>query len=160
MAGSERGGFLWWQWLLCGFGAGQLPVAPGTWGAALALGLAALVAWLQPIFFQPVLALGIALGFVAGVGLVPRAEALWGSRDPSPVVLDEMVGMWVALWATPVEWEAWLAVFFLFRVFDVSKPLGIRRLECLPGGWGVMLDDVLAGVYAWLSWQVFWWIWS
>ncbi len=76
------------------------------------------------------------------------------------MVLDEMVGMWVALWATPVEWETWLAIFFLFRVFDVFKPLGIRWLERLPGGWGVMLDDVLAGVYAWLSWQVFWWIWS
>lgn len=94
-----------------------------------------------------------------GVGIlgVPRAEALWG-KDPSPVVLDEMVGMWFALWAAPVEGEAWVIIFFLFRLFDITKPLGIRSVEKLPAGWGVMLDDILAGAYAFLSWQVFWWI--
>lgn len=149
----------WLFWLLSGLGTGWLPIAPGTWGAALALALAALLYWSVPIFFQLALALLMAAAFVVGVLGVPKAEARWG-KDPSAVVLDEMLGMWVALWAAPVEWEAWAAIFFLFRLFDVLKPLGIRRLERLPGGWGVMLDDVLAGIYAALSWQVFWWLWS
>jgi phosphatidylglycerophosphatase A len=159
MAGSKQrpDGLL--LWMLCGFGAGRLPVAPGTWGAALAGLLASVLAWGAPAFFQPMLAMAIVLSFIVGIVGVPRAEALWG-KDPSPLVLDEMVGMWVALWTAPVEWEAWLVIFVLFRLFDVLKPLGIRSLERLPGGWGVMVDDVLAGIYAGLSWQVFWWIWN
>ncbi|MCS7035553.1 MAG: phosphatidylglycerophosphatase A [Saprospiraceae bacterium] len=158
MAGSKRrfDGVLW---VLCGFGAGRLPVAPGTWGAALAWLLAGGLVVAAPVFYQPVLALAIAAGFVVGIVGIPRAEALWG-KDPSPVVLDEMVGMWVALWVAPVEWEAWAVIFASFRLFDIFKPLGIRSLERLPGGWGVMLDDILAGIYAWLSWQVFWWLWN
>lgn len=159
MAGSEQRPNALLLWVLCGFGAGRLPTAPGTWGAALAGLLAGALAWGAPALFQSGLAIAVALSFVVGIVGVPRAEALWG-KDPSRVVLDEMLGMWVALLAAPVEWEAWAVIFVLFRLFDVLKPLGIRSLERLPGGWGVMLDDLLAGIYAGLSWQVFWWIWN
>jgi phosphatidylglycerophosphatase A len=62
-------------------------------------------------------------------------------------VIDEMVGMWIAVLGLPVSWQYWLAAFLLFRFFDIFKPLGVRRLEKIEGGWGVMLDDVMAGVY-------------
>ncbi len=156
MNGSERGDcFL--LWVLCGFGTGRLPIAPGTWGAVLALLVAGGLAWVAPHFFHVGLAFLALSAFVVGIIGVPRAEALWG-KDPSVVVLDEMLGLWVALWAAPVEAQSWPIIFFLFRLFDVLKPLGIRWLERLPGGWGVMLDDVLAGVYASLIGRALWWL--
>ncbi len=149
-------GWLWW--FLCGFGTGWLPLAPGTWAAALALMLAATLHAVTSEFFPIALAIAITAAGVIGLIGIPRAEVLWG-KDPTPVVLDEMLGMWVAIWAAPVEWKIWSAIFLAFRVFDIAKPLGIRYLERLPGGWGVMLDDVLAGIYAFLLWRAFDWLW-
>ena len=84
---------------------------------------------------------------VAGVWAANRLEQAWG-EDPSRVVVDEMVGTWIALLAAPAG-HLWygLVAFGLFRLFDIWKPLGIRRMENLPGGIGVMMDDVLSGVY-------------
>lgn len=78
------------------------------------------------------------------------SEPYWG-EDPSRVVVDEMVGVWITLLAAPAG-HVWygLAAFVLFRFFDILKPLGIRRMEKLPGGVGVMMDDVLAGVYGFI----------
>ena len=77
-----------------------------------------------------------------------KLEACWG-EDPSRVVVDEMVGVWIALLAAPSGnvWYA-LGAFALFRLFDIFKPLGIRRMESFPGGFGVMMDDILAGIYS------------
>ena len=69
-------------------------------------------------------------------------------EDPSHVVADEMVGMWLTLVGNPLTLGNFVIGFLLFRFFDIAKPLGVRRLESIPGGWGVVLDDVLAGVYA------------
>ena len=82
------------------------------------------------------------------VPAINRIEQVWGS-DPSRVVIDEVVGVWICLWAVPAP-DAWWYVagaFVLFRALDIAKPLGIRRMESLRGGWGVMRDDVLAGLY-------------
>ena len=75
-------------------------------------------------------------------------EPIWG-EDPSRVVVDEMVGVWIPLLAAPAGnlWYA-LAAFALFRLFDIFKPLGIRKMEYLKGGVGVMMDDILAGIYS------------
>ncbi|MCS6930011.1 MAG: phosphatidylglycerophosphatase A [Saprospiraceae bacterium] len=156
MNGSKNLRSSWQAWVLCGFGIGWLPLAPGTWAAALAALIAAGIEWLTPTFFPLVVALAVGAALGVGLANMSRIEAVWG-KDPAPVVLDEMAGMWAALWVAPPEWWAWVAVFFLFRFFDIVKPLGIRHLEKLPHGWGVMLDDIAAGIYACISWQVFWW---
>ncbi|HTJ12269.1 MAG TPA: phosphatidylglycerophosphatase A [Dinghuibacter sp.] len=83
------------------------------------------------------------LGIWSGNGV----EAEWG-KDSSKVVMDEVVGMYVAILFHPLNWSTILAALVLFRIFDIWKPLGIRRTEALPGGWGVMIDDVVAGIYA------------
>jgi len=78
-------------------------------------------------------------------------ETYWG-KDPSKVVIDEMVGVWIPLLVVNKENKYYiyyaLAALFLFRIFDIFKPLGIRKLEAIKGGWGIMLDDILAGLYS------------
>ena len=88
----------------------------------------------------------------AGIWAADKLETYWG-EDPSRVVVDEMVGVWIPLLAVPND-DRWfwyvIAAFALFRIFDIAKPLGIRRMESLKGGVGVMMDDVLAGVYSFI----------
>ncbi|MEM1319351.1 MAG: phosphatidylglycerophosphatase A [Bacteroidota bacterium] len=137
------------------FGAGYSPFAPGTagalvglliwWGAGQALGE-------RPTF--PWLMLGATLlVFLLGVWSADALEKEWG-KDPSRVVADEVVGMWISLLWVPLGWPYLLTGFILFRIFDIWKPLYVRSMERLPGGWGVMMDDVLAGIYANLVLQV------
>jgi phosphatidylglycerophosphatase A len=92
----------------------------------------------------------ILLFTVLGIWSSTVLEPEWG-KDPSCIVVDEMAGVWISLLAVGGAslWYAALA-FVLFRLFDIYKPLGIRRLERLKGGWGVMMDDVLAGLYAYI----------
>ena len=127
--------------------AGLAPKAPGTWGTALACLLA-------PVCFLPLsfgwrLALLAAL-FVAGGLAAGRAEKLLGRKDPGEVVIDELVGVWLVLlpFAHPGFWVI-LSAFVCFRIFDILKPWPVRASEnWLPGGFGVMIDDVLAGLWA------------
>ena len=121
---------------------GYLKPAPGTWGS-----LAAVLFWwfLAPAQLVPQLGL-IVIVTAGGIWAAGRMERLSGGRDPSIVVIDEVVGMWCALLAAQqVVWH-YLVAFTLFRVLDIVKPGPIRRLEALPGGWGVMLDDLAAGI--------------
>lgn len=132
-----------------GFGSGFSPWAPGTAGALLATlmwwGLSCLLPDACLLWTTVVLVL---LFTVAGVWATNRLEPYWGD-DPSRVVVDEMVGVWIALLAAPGG-DVWYAAaaFALFRLFDIFKPLGIRRMESFPGGIGVMMDDILAGIYS------------
>ncbi len=134
-----------------GFGSGFSPFAPGTAGALLAtlvwFGLAMFIS--ETCLLWTTVAL-VSLFTVAGIWATDRLEPYWG-EDPSRVVVDEMVGVWITLLAAPAG-HVWygLAAFVLFRFFDILKPLGIRRMEKLPGGVGVMMDDVLAGVYGFI----------
>ncbi len=147
---------------ISGLGSGLLGGAPGTWGSLLAVGawwaavgLGASGAWL---------AIGLACGVAAAsavcVVLAPWAIARAGNSDPKFVVADELAGQWTALvvmlpagsaladgqpargWIVPV------LAFVLFRVFDIAKPWPCRRLERLPAGWGILADDLAAGLYA------------
>jgi phosphatidylglycerophosphatase A len=92
-------------------------------------------------------ALYIAAVFVGGVAAANHVEAQWG-HDSNRVVADEWLGMCVALFLIPSSWLNILLAFVLFRAFDIGKPLFIRKAEMLPGGWGVMVDDLLAGIYS------------
>jgi phosphatidylglycerophosphatase A len=134
-------------------GSGYSPVAPGTAGSLLAAfawwgwtGMAGRFGWDPGIGM--VLSLSwIALVLAAGVWASEQMIPEWG-KDPSRVVVDEVVGTWIALLLLPREWPAFALGLCLFRLFDIWKPLGIRRMERWPGAWGIMLDDVLAGIYA------------
>lgn len=84
---------------------------------------------------------------LVGIWSSYKVEAEWG-KDSSKVVIDEVAGMCVSLLFLPVTWQVCLVALILFRFFDIAKPLLIRKTEQLPGGWGVMMDDILSGVYA------------
>lgn len=127
--------------------AGLAPRAPGTWGTAFACALA-------PFIFLPlgivwrgvVLVVLFVLGALAG----GHAEKLLGKNDPGQVVIDELVGVWLVLlpWSNPGFWMI-VSAFVLFRIFDIVKPWPVKASEnWLPGGFGMMIDDVLAGVLA------------
>lgn len=141
----------WAVWVATGGGVGNLPVAPGTAGSALGVGLMVGLRWLP---FEPPLVWAASAGavlFILGVGVwsASRAEAYFGRTDPEAVVVDEVAGQMLALLASPgATWKGLLAGFVLFRLFDVFKPFPARRLERRPGGWGIMLDDVAAGAYS------------
>ena len=132
---------------MTGFGSGWLPIAPGTWGSAVAILMAYPLVYLNPQWYTPILSLLIFVFLWIGVLGSAAVEEEWG-KDPKQTVIDEMIGIWIALLGGPLTWPHLLAAFVLFRFFDIAKPLGIRRLESMPNGWGVMLDDVLAGAYA------------
>ncbi|MBU1001202.1 MAG: phosphatidylglycerophosphatase A [Proteobacteria bacterium] len=126
---------------------GHLPKGPGTWGSA-----AAVIA--APFLFMPfslmTRSLILAALFVVGSLAATRAETVLGKKDPGCVVIDEVLGQWLTFLPFSIlpTWQV-LAGFFFFRLFDITKPFPIRRSEnWLPAGWGVMLDDVLAGLYA------------
>lgn len=139
-----------------GFGAGFWPWGPGTAGALLAtlmwygLSLVLSAEWLIAVTVCLVL-----LFYVAGVWSANTLRSDWG-EDPSRVVVDEMVGVWISLLACPRQSIAYAAAaFVLFRFFDIVKPLGVRHMERIPHGHGVMMDDVLAGMYGFFLIYVF-----
>ncbi len=92
-------------------------------------------------------AVHIAALFFAGVWVSSAVEKVWG-HDSNRIVIDEWMGMSIALFLVPFTWLNFVAAFVLFRFFDIAKPLCIRRMEAAPQGWGVMLDDLLAGLYS------------
>ena len=133
-------------WLACGFGSGLAPVAQGTFGS-----LAAILPWLLLRQLSlPMNVLVIVIGFAVGVWACDVAGRALGVDDHRSLVWDEFIGQWIAL--LPALLGPWWAVvlgFALFRLFDVWKPWPIRYLDQhLKGGLGVMMDDVIAGVFA------------
>jgi len=145
-------GFGFWQRLLVtGFGSGYSPFAPGTMGAIVACLIWLLLYFLLPFrWCQGILLILLILFTVLGIPAATNSEKVWGG-DPSRVVVDEMVGVMIPLLVVPGDDRWWmyaLASLVLFRFFDIAKPLGVRRMERFPGGWGIMADDILAGVYS------------
>ena len=130
-------------------GAGLLPIAPGTWGSIVGSILLVLTSLYVDIHFSssPIFIAIIVGVFFLGVYASRAVEAEWG-EDPSRTVIDEVIGVWVTMVFIPYTWYYTLIGLVLFRVFDIWKPLLIRKMEYAGSGWGVMLDDVLAGVYA------------
>ncbi len=116
---------------------------PGTWGSLLGLGLFELLLASRPVATQAAATLVV---IVAGAWAATRVSRSLAAEDPSEVVVDELAGMWLALLGT-TGWGSAVLAFALFRVFDIAKPFPVRQAEALPAGWGIMADDVLAGVY-------------
>lgn len=151
-------------------GVGYLPLAPGTWGSLVGVGVYVLVrgaamkfffeagagrnltllhVYYGVIVFELVAVFAIAL---AGTWAASRTEKLSGSKDPGKVVIDEVAGQFIALIPVPfvlgAAWWSVILAFILFRFFDIVKPYPARKLESLHGGLGIMADDVVAGIYA------------
>lgn len=136
-----------------GLGVGYAPFAPGTFGSALGL----LLWWLLPA--SPVVqGSAIVAVFALGVWSASAAERHFNKTDPGYVVIDEVLGMLMALFLNPVGWGGALGGFVLFRVCDVIKPYPANRLEGLRGGLGVMADDAMAGIYANLALRIVIWL--
>lgn len=135
-----------------GFGAGYLPKAPGTWGSLLALPLHFFLRQLTPSHYA--LALG-AIFFIAVI-TAGQAEKILDRKDPGVIVIDEVIGMLITLIAAPNNPLIWLLGFALFRFFDIFKPYPIRLIDQrINGGLGIVLDDVLAGIYSLIVLQLF-----
>ena len=132
-------------------GLGCAPVAPGTFGTLAGVAIFVVAAHLAPSMAHPWILAG-ALVFVSAltVGLGPWAERRWQTQDPQHVVTDEVAGYLLTVLIFPGVswWPTALAAFVAFRVFDIVKPFPIRRLERLRAGWGMLADDLGAGVYA------------
>lgn len=152
---------MWANIISTSFGCGYWPWGPGTMGAIGGVAL-----WLVCLVLMPSVpalwaadAVLIVIFTILGVASGTVAEKYWGP-DPSRVVMDETVGQWIAMLplscfaGLPAVWSSWqmwtgVAVSLaLFRFFDIVKPLGVRSMERFPGGWGIMADDILAGIYA------------
>lgn len=128
------------------FGIGYIGKGAGTVAAAVTCAI-----WwlLQTEYSNPYLWPFLSTIFILLIGVISgdEVETVWG-KDHQRVVIDEVAGMGIALLLIPLKWEYYIMAFIFFRFFDIVKPLYIRRFEALPGGWGVMADDVLAGIYA------------
>jgi len=151
-------------------GSGHLRPAPGTWGSGVAALIFVGCWWVLAATGAPAHAIDVVV--LVGVGLSSWLSGLWGhwaiakfgSKDPREFVLDEFAGQWVALlWLPAVAgrgfWPlAWVVggQFVLFRVMDVIKPPPARQFERLPAGWGILCDDLMAGVYAAIVGQLIW----
>jgi phosphatidylglycerophosphatase A len=148
-------------------GVGYLPLAPGTWGSAVGVGVYLLLhrasvlahafatrqAWRFPTlegFHVSLMLLAIVVLSLAGIWAATRTERLLGRKDPGAVVVDEVAGQLMAFLFVPFNTAPWMILtgFLAFRLFDIWKPYPIRRLEALESGLGIMADDLLAGAYA------------
>jgi phosphatidylglycerophosphatase A len=155
-------------WIATVFGLGYLPVGPGTWGSAGGVVLYALTQFYLPLDAPPAVRPGLGnravwLGWtavpiaavvaIAGVWAANRVTAFSGKTDPPFIVIDEVSGQYLTyLFAlAPTNWKYLLVGFILFRGFDIWKPFPARQVESLRGGWGIMADDWVAGVYAALA---------
>jgi len=128
------------------FGVGLIPIAPGTWGSLAALPFA----WaIRSLWGTIGLAVGTAVVFFAGWWAAQTVTNAGGIKDPGAVVIDEVAAQWLVLLAAPRNPLAWVLALLLFRIFDIWKPWPVRWADRdVAGGFGVMLDDLLAAVYA------------
>lgn len=148
----------WRRWIATCFGLGWLPIAPGTWGSlppAVLFGVS-MYSGVADVAATVILAVMVVLGSVGCLCCARASTAVMGKNDPGEVVMDEFAGQALTFLAMPLlgprnlsGGESFLVAllgFLLFRAFDIVKPWPIRRLERLPGAWGVLMDDLAAGV--------------
>lgn len=140
--------------LSLGFGSGLSPHAPGTMGTLVAVPLYLMLSRLELIAYL----IAIASGFILGIYVCDYTSKALGVHDHSGIVWDEIIGYWIAMIAVPAPtWQWILTGFVLFRFFDIVKPWPVNLADKhLPGGFGIMIDDVLAGLYAFACIQAFW----
>ena len=143
-----------WDWpvlIAIWFGCGYAPLAPGSVGSLAALLIAIVLHAGYGASRGAFLLLAVIL-LVPGIWAADVTAKRAGIQDPGFVVVDEVIGQWITLaGAAVLNWKSWLAAFVLFRILDVWKPPPVRQLERLPGGFGIVADDVMAGLYGALA---------
>ncbi len=140
---------LWADLTATFFHIGNIRPGPGTWAATATLLLWVAVAALLPTHSRLTVAVIAAIAATAiGIPASSRVARACGKKDPSNVVIDEVAGQLIAMIGVPLAWKPLLVSLVLFRILDITKPTPLRRLEHLPGGVGIMMDDVGAGLYA------------
>lgn len=134
----------WKKLVATGFGMGYLPIGPGSWGTFPGMLLCWFMQWLPPVFYLGCI-------FILGCFSIPLAteiEKLLGKKDHSAIVIDEIIAFPLTMFLVPLSMGTLLVGFFLNRLMDTVKLWPCNRLEKLPGGWGIMLDDLMAAVYS------------
>ncbi|MEE8348422.1 MAG: phosphatidylglycerophosphatase A [Acidobacteriota bacterium] len=146
------------QAVVTGLGIGYLPLAPGTWASGTTVLLIALIHWAVPT--QVGLILGGLLLFITPVAVIfsTRFSKAESHTDPSEVVIDEIIGQMICFLWNPVSMVSLMAGFLMFRFFDIVKPFPVRTCERLPGGMGIVFDDVAAGLYAGVLLAILLWL--
>ena len=140
------------EWIGTVFYIGKLPLAPGTWASIFAV-----LCWyflFQSVNHFVLPAISIFLFLIGGIAsdtIVKHSK----EHDPSRIVIDEWVGQWVALSMMPINIMTGVVAFVSFRIFDIIKPGPVRKMEKIPGGWGIMADDVMAGIMAYFVVLIF-----
>jgi phosphatidylglycerophosphatase A len=146
---------LWAKLVATFFGTGLLHPGPGSWGsAATALLWWLLSGWINSHWQPAATMLLAALAILVGIPAATHMARATGLKDPQFVVIDEVAGQFITFIAVPVSWKSLLLGFILFRGFDIVKPPPVRQIEHLPEGFGIVLDDVGAGLYALAIMQV------
>ena len=142
------------KFLACGFGSGLAPVAPGTFGTLAGVPICLFCLPLPWFWRLPVVLALTALSiYVSG-----RAEEIYQKKDDQRIVIDEIIGLQVTMLPAPITALHLFAGFILFRAFDIFKPFPLKNLQNLPGGWGIVMDDVGAGIYAGALLFFFYWL--
>jgi phosphatidylglycerophosphatase A len=136
-----------------GAGAGYFPRFPGTIGTLVAIPFSIVLNRIASKHFIVALLIIIA-AIVLAIWLSTKGAGILKQKDPQVIVIDEIVGFWVTNFLAPLRWSVLLVGFLLFRFFDIAKIFPINRLEQIPGGAGIVLDDVVAGVYAFIILQL------
>lgn len=135
------------HFLAFGFGSGTLPFAPGTMGTLMAIPFYLFIRDFHLAVYISI----VIIATLVGIWACDVTEKYLGTHDYKGIVWDEVCGYWVTMIAAPQHWSWVITGFFLFRLFDIWKPWPIRWIDkYMPGGLGVMMDDILAGVYAWI----------
>ena len=135
------------HFLAIGLGSGAAPKAPGTFGTLMAVALYLPLAQLPLIYYVSV----VVVAALVGIYLCGKTSSDWGVHDHGGIVWDEFVGFWITMIAIQPEWYWILSGFILFRVFDIWKPWPISWLDSrVTGGFGIMVDDIVAGFFAWI----------
>jgi len=155
MKANRNGAPLWATLVATFFGIGRLHPGPGSWGSAATVLLWWLLSRWIAAGWQTCAVIFLAVIVTAiGIPAATQMARASGLKDPQFVVIDEVAGQLITLIAAPVTWKTLLAGFILFRGFDIVKPPPVRQLENLAEGYGIVLDDVAAGIYALIVMQV------
>lgn len=144
-------------WMSTGLGVGYIPFAPGTFGTLWGV----LLFYLSRNFPWQLTAGAILLFILLSVYCAQQAEEIFGGHDSSRIVIDEIAGYLTAVIAIPFSLKTMILAFLLFRLFDIAKPYPIRLIDRRwGGGWGVVMDDILAGVFSNLCLRLIMWVWG
>jgi phosphatidylglycerophosphatase A len=127
-----------------GFYSGYFPLAPGTIGTIVAIPIYFIISLFNSILYYSII---IVVLFILGIIVSSKAIIIFRQEDPSPVVFDEIVGFLVALFLIEITWWHLIAAFFIFRIFDIVKPFPAGAAEGIGKGFGIMADDLIAGIY-------------